>query len=77
MKDQSWKEKVERKQKHKNHTEWRRHKEAKELRKASVFVLTTTQEAVVVWVKGAVNKGTVETSCEQRTVLRCLTDRRY
>lgn len=77
MKDQSWKEKVERKQKHKNHTEWRRHKEAKELRKASVFVLTTTQEAAVVWVKGAVNKGTVETSSEQRTVLRCLTDRRY
>lgn len=52
VKDQSWKEKVERKQKHKNHTEWRRHKEAKELRKASVFVLTTTQEAAVVWAKG-------------------------
>lgn len=74
MKDQSWKEKVERKQKHKNHTaETQRSKGAA---KSICVCVDNNLGSLVVWVK-AVNKGTAETSSKQCTVLRCLADRRY
>lgn len=77
VKDQSWKEKVERKQKHKNHTECRDTKKQRSCEKHLSVCVDNNSGSCGCMGEGAVNKGTVETSSEQRTVLSCLTDRRY
>lgn len=78
MKDQSWKEKVERKQKHKNPTvETQRSKSAAKSICEHLCVCVDNNSREVAGCMGeAVNKGTAETSSRQWAATRCLTDRR-